>query len=140
MPSPFIHCLRGWREVNASVPLIKLSSAEGTVLFLQFIFLKMAGWDYLFQKMKCFSLFITLCLILLTKSDWWKMCSLITSLKALHISTELLFASDHKSVLSVDTADEEHCEWGWIELIALSSISKIICQSENIKDVESILV
>lgn len=46
----------------------------------------------------------------------------------------------HKSVLSVDTADEEHCEWGWIELIALSSISKTICQSENIKDVESILV
>lgn len=46
--------------MNASVPLIKLSSAEGTVLFLQFIFLKMAGWDYLFQKMKCFSLFITL--------------------------------------------------------------------------------
>lgn len=106
---------------NSSVALIKLSSTEGKVLFFTIYF---SEKSYVGLTIGKDNMLFTPHYVLstrFTQSDRQKMCSLYNLAKStlyLHSGTFVrgpLCAGVHKSVLSLDTADEEHSEWGgWI--------------------------
>lgn len=95
--------------MNASVPLIKLSSTEGTVLFFTVYFSEKSYVELLIgKKITCFSLLIMFYFTVFAQSD--RLIHFFAkSTLYLHRGTfarGTLCEGVHKSVLSLDTADE----------------------------------